>query len=152
MKVYGHASISDLLGDGLVYRSLEPLDRHLPGLTEIRQRLGLPSDFIPRKAMPQYAMVIFEILNDLAGLNGSIKPIKNVIVLGDSRLNDGNAFFNLCELGDMKGFAFIGSENTEKPQITIEDINNNKLYLANRWNALFEFMQIVEDADFPINE
>ena len=65
MKVYGKAAISEFMGDRIVYRNLIPVDRRLPGLDEIREKVGIPAGMIPRKSEPDYARAIVYLL-DLA--------------------------------------------------------------------------------------
>jgi hypothetical protein len=56
LKVYGTASVSDLLGDFVAYRGLRPADARLPGLAEIAPGPA------PRKGAPEYARVAADIL------------------------------------------------------------------------------------------
>ncbi len=52
MKVHGRASVSEFLGDRIVYRKLMPYDNRLPSLDEIARQIGLPAGQIPRKQDP----------------------------------------------------------------------------------------------------
>jgi hypothetical protein len=51
LKVYGTASIADVLGDFVAYRGLRPADVRLPGLEQIA-----PGP-VPRKGSAEYARV-----------------------------------------------------------------------------------------------
>ena len=50
MNIYGRTSVSEFLGDNVVYRNLEPVDDRLPILDDLRADLGLPADRVPRKS------------------------------------------------------------------------------------------------------
>ncbi len=135
MKAYGRARVSDFLGDAVVYRNLQPLDPALPSLADVRAEIGLPAGVVPRKSTPEYAAVIVRILR-------AARPtLKRVLFLGDTRLNDGRAFANICAAGDWTGLAFIGAEcSNESPAYDVEQLDERaRLYAANRWAALPEF-------------
>lgn len=153
MQVYGRSNISEFLGERIVYRNLVPMDERLLPLIEIRKELGLSSSVIPRKSEKDYAKVIVQMLNQARAIELPVLKIERLILIGDTRLNDGIAFENICQAGDWPGIAFIGAETDEPLNIEIVQVaNNRRLFLANRWSALSEFEGYCDDEGFPIDE
>ncbi len=140
MKNYGRTAVSEFLGDQIVYRNLNPVDERLPKLDTLRTRVGLPPGVIPRKSQPAYAQVIVEQLRQARALSMAGERIERLIFIGDTRLNDGTAFDNLCQAGGWPGLAFIGSESAGAPAAEIAPSPGGQgLYLANRWDLLSDF-------------
>jgi hypothetical protein len=147
MKNYGLTSVHEFLGDRIVYRNLAPVDPLLPPLAETRLQVGLAEGLTPRKSEPQYARVIVYLLRQARG-----GPIQRLVYLGDTRLNDGTAFGNLCRAGEWPGLAFIGAERDEPASVQIVPRGNETLYLANRWAALDDFDRYCRQGGFPVDE
>jgi hypothetical protein len=78
--------------------------------------------------------------------------IERVIFVGDTRLNDGTAFANVCLAGNWRGIAFIGAERDEPLRTEIVEQDSGTLYLANNWSALDEFTHFCQEQDFHIDE
>ncbi|MCP4519619.1 MAG: hypothetical protein GY824_30855, partial [Delftia sp.] len=78
-------------------------------------------------------------------------PIQRLIYLGDTRLNDGTAFGNLCRAGEWPGLAFIGAERDEPASVHIVPQGDETLYLANRWAALDDFDRYCRQQGFPVD-
>jgi hypothetical protein len=137
-NVYERSTVSEFLGDRIVYRNLQPADPSLPSLDDLRQELGLSQ--IPRKTEAEYARVIVRLLQAARAQDDPAIPLKKLVFIGDTRLLDGTAFENICREGGWPGLAFIGSE-TDKPEAveTVHTEGGQKLYLANRWEALDRF-------------
>jgi len=152
MKCFGRAAISEFLGDQIVFRNLLPFDSRLPGLPELRQKLKFPENFLPRKSMPEYGAVIAEIVQAARQLTLPKTPIQRVIYVGDTRMNDGQAFLNICRAAGWKGIAFIGSDRLEPLKIELEKHNDQTLYIANRWQAVNKFETFLAQSNFTINE
>jgi hypothetical protein len=153
MKVYGRFSVSEFLDDMVVYRNLEPADRRLLPLKAIRQEVGLPPGRIPRKSEPDYARTIVHLLKQARALAAPGIEIERLIFIGDTRLNDGTAFDNLCRAGEWPGLAFIGSENDRPAAVeTISTPSGQSIFLANRWAALAEFNLFCGQQGFLIDE
>ena len=89
---HGMTSLYEILGDFLVYRNLIPSDRRLPALGDLRERLGLNPNALPRKAEPAYGLVIAEMLRLARNLKRPGSDIQRLLYIGDTRLNDGAAF------------------------------------------------------------
>lgn len=153
MQVFGRSNISEFLGERIVYRNLIPMDEKLSPLSEIKKKLGLISSTTPRKSEKDYAKVIVQILNQACAIDMPSLKIARLIFIGDTRLNDGTAFVNICQAGEWSGIAFIGAEINESLNIEIVQVaNNQRLFLANRWNALSEFERFCNEVGFPIDE
>jgi len=152
MRNHGRTSIHEFLGDRVVYRNLVPLDPQLPSLVDIRPRLGLPEDTIPRKSAPQYARVIVHLLQQARALDAPGTPVERLVYLGDTRMNDGTAFANICRAGGWPGLAFIGSERDDPARVEIVERGEEILYLANRWAALSDFDCFCRQQGFPLDE
>ena len=152
MKNFGRTSISEFLGDWVVYRNLVPADPRLPALEALRGELDLPPRQIPRKSEPAYANVIVHLLQAAQKLRGGAEPIRRLLFVGDTLLLDGTAFANICQAGGWPGLAFIGSENAKPAtvQVTPND-SGQMLYQANRWGALADFDGYAADHGFPVD-
>ncbi|MFQ6101389.1 MAG: hypothetical protein ACE5OS_09170 [Anaerolineae bacterium] len=152
MRSYGRTSVHEFLSDLVVYRNLVPVDRRLPPLTEVRQHLGLPEGVIPRKSQPAYARVMAYLLQQARALEAPGTPIERLIYVGDTRMNDGTAFANICRAGGWPGLAFIGSDRDEPPRVEVVEQEEGALYLANRWTALSDFDRFCRERGFLLNE
>ncbi len=151
MKNYGRTSVSEFLDDRIVYRNLVPVDSRLPPLARIRPLVGLPEGLVPRKSELEYARVIAHLLQEARALDHPGVPIERLIYVGDTRLNDGNAFANICRAGGWPGLAFIGSECEDPPHVEVVE-EEGALYLANRWSALGEFDRFCRERRHPPDE
>jgi hypothetical protein len=146
---YGLTTLHEILGDFVVYRNLIPADDRLPSVVEIGKQLGLAVNGLPRKAEPEYGHVVAEMLRRARALDLPGATIRRSIYIGDTQMNDGTAFRNLCAAGGWPGWAFIGRDAMDRPpQVQIE----GDLYVANRWSALPDFVRFVEDEGFALDE
>jgi len=140
MRVFGRGSLSDALGEAIAYRSLEPIDRRLPGLSSLRQPLGLQANRVPRKVEPAYGRVVAEMLRAAAALETGSPEFKSVVLIGDTEHNDGGAFVNICDALRCPGNAFVCDENsTESTLIPSDRGDGRTLFLANRWRLIGDF-------------
>jgi len=153
MQVFGRSIISEFLGDKIVYRNLIPQDERLLPLRDIGEKIGLSPDVIPRKSEKDYATVIVQMLKQAREIDLPGGKITRLIYIGDTRLNDGMAFANICLAGKWPGLAFIGSETSDPIDFEIIQVaSNQRLFLANRWNALVDFHRYCKDEGMPIDE
>jgi len=154
MKQYGLSSLSEFLGDFIVYRNLSPVDSRLPGLVDLQKKLGLPEDKMPRKNEMEYARVIVEIIKSARELTAPGADLRRVIFLGDTRLLDSTAFANICSTSGLPGIAFIGAETSSPAKVDLEKMNGGQeLYLSNRWAALDgDFREFIAGRNFPVDE
>ncbi len=109
MKNYGRSTVSEFLGDNIIYRNLVPVDPHLPGLPDLWEEVGLSSSRVPRKTTTEYASVVALMLRYISEQHNPGSPIKRVVFIGDTHLNDGTAFQNICRAGGWVGMAFIAA-------------------------------------------
>lgn len=157
MRYFGRTTVSEFLDDRVVYRNLIPVDQRLPSLDNIRTEVGLEEGVIPRKSETDYARVIVALLRHAQAIQSPGIEIKRLIFIGDTRLNDGTAFANICQAGGWPGLAFIGSETTEPPSVQIEQAPGGQpLYLSNRWAALLDsegesFLEFCTSQGFAID-
>ena len=152
MKNYGRSSVSEFLDDRIVYRNLVPADSRLPDLAQIRPLVGLSEGLVPRKSEVEYARVIAHLLCEARAMDRPGISIERLIYVGDTRLNDGNAFANICRAGGWPGLAFIGSERDDPPQVEVVEQPGAALYLGNRWSALGEFDRFCRERRHPPDE
>ncbi len=153
MSNHGRTSIHEFLGDLVVYRNLVPIDRRLPPLAETRPHAGLPEDVTPRKSEPAYARIIVHLLKLARALELPDTDIERLVYVGDTRMNDGTAFTNVCDAGGWPGLAFIGAERDEPARVETVEQDRGVLYLANRWTALVaDFDRFRRERGFPMDE
>ena len=151
MKLYGIGTLSEFLDDRVVYRNLVPCDSRLPALADYHEHIGLPLGSIPRKTEPAYARAMAHVLGVAQARAAPDHPIEQLLFVGDTRLNDGTAFANLCEAGGWPGLAFIGSETPDALQMKVENLGQDRtIYMANRWSALAPFGQFCEEHGAPV--
>ncbi len=149
MNVCGRACVADLLGDLIVYRDLVPLDPHLPGLPQLRDWFRLPRGYVPRKTSPEYARVVVEILK-AAQRRVEAPPLTRLVYIGDTRVNDGTAFSNLCRAGDWPGMAFICAEDDAPARLEVIEEGPGTLVFGNRWAGIEEFESLCGRRGIPI--
>ncbi len=138
--------LSDLLGDFVIYRNLEPAEARLRGLKAIGGELGLPAGRIPRKSEPDYAAVVVNLLRQAQIVRGSDRTLERLIYLGDTRMNDGAAARNLGRHLALR--AFIGEDKLQEPPRT--EIQGEFTF-ANRWSALGDFLQRAQAQGFALD-
>ena len=146
---FGMTTLGEFFQDRVVYRKLIPADPRLPSLDTLRQKLGLSEQAQPRKAEPTYGRVVAAMLRHARALDMPTTTIRRLIYIGDTKMNDGTAFDNLCAAGEWPGWAFIGKEETNRPpQVQIE----GQLHIVNRWSILPDFVRSVEKQEGTIDE
>lgn len=144
MQTYGLTSLQDLFGDYVVLRNLAPVDPRLPSLADAWREIGLATPRIPRKLEPDYAQVCSWFLARAQELEHPGVLIRELMFIGDTAMNDGNAYRSLRRAGQwsgqqvLDGWAFIGSEKlNQEPARTLEQDN---VMIANRWAALADWL------------
>ncbi len=152
MKSYGLSTVSAFLGDQIVFRNLIPCDPRLPSLADLREKLNYPVDFLPRKSMPEYGEVMAEIVRAAQQLSSPGSAIHRLIYIGDTRMNDGQAFLNICKESGWDGIAFIGADQPGRAKVELEQVNSETLYIANRWKALDQFTFYLDEVHFSIDD
>jgi hypothetical protein len=145
----GLASLRDILGDLVVYRNLVPADPRLPAVGELRAPLELEGRALPRKSEPAYGQVVAEMIRRARQLDLPGAAIQRLVYIGDTQMNDGTAFRNLCAAGRWPGWAFIGRDDLRSPaQVQVE----GQLYVSNRWSALGEFVRFLGEHGFALDQ
>jgi hypothetical protein len=144
--MYQHKTIADFLGDRVVYRNLAPSEPSLPKLEEVWSEIGLDSYRVPRKTEPVYAAAVYRFLQAAQAKRGQ-PPLERLLFVGDTPMNDGTSARNLGEYLPMRGF--IGADRpAETKEITVED----RLMLANRWQALADFLEWIQTERFTLDQ
>jgi hypothetical protein len=151
MENYGRSSVSEFLGDRIVYRNLNPYDLSLPPLGQVRQEIGLSAGSTPRKNEPEYARVIVYLLQQCLRQDMPVGKIDRLVFVGDTRLLDGTAYANLCQTSGWPGLAFIGSEDSQPAAFELSQAEGGQLlYLSNRWAALHDFDRFCAAQSLPV--
>ena len=141
------ANLYATLGDFVVYRNLEPADERLRGLPEIWPEIGLSSCRIPRKLEPDYATAVVHFLDQAQALRLPNRPLKRLLYIGDTVMNDGTAIANLGQQRPI-----LGVICAEKPGEAKKVNVNQGVMTANRWGALKDFVPFVTEQGFPLDE
>ena len=149
MKSYGRTSLSEFLGDRVVYRNLAPVDRRLPTQADPRRALGLPAGRTPRKSELDYARLVAHILQAARRLEAPGVKIERLLYLGDTHMADGVTFTNLCQVAGWQGRALIVNEKSEPLNISFEYA---PIYLSNRWEGVFEFDRLCRLEGLVVDE
>jgi len=148
-KSYGITTLHEYLGDHIVYRNLVPADDRLPGAREVLRAMGIPDAALPRKAEPAYGQVVAEMIRRARMLDRPDVVIQRLLYIGDTQMNDGTAYRNICAAGPWPGWSFIGRDALDQePKTTVE----GGLYVANRWSALPAFLAFVQEQGFSLDE
>jgi hypothetical protein len=151
MKNFGRARLSDFFGDWVIYRNLEPQDKRLPGLKSAGYKMGLSGDGIPRKLDKEYAKAGLWFAQEAQRLRKVTAPLQELLFVGDTLLNDGQAYHNLRNLSGWRSACFIASEKAAQPPAAEID-EEAKLYNANRWAALGSWMEWIFQSGLQVNE
>jgi hypothetical protein len=158
MRFYGRTTVSEFMGDRVVFRNLKPADDTLPSLEMLRVELGIAPGITPRKSEDDYARVIALLLNKTQNLDTPGTEIKRLIFIGDTRMNDSTAFANICRVAGWPGVIFIGSETTEPIKVEQAHLPGGQImFLSNRWAALSDlddlgFDRFCEKQGFAIDK
>ncbi|MBN1643147.1 MAG: hypothetical protein JXA09_18080 [Anaerolineae bacterium] len=147
-RTYGLTSLREFLDQNVVYRNLVPADDRLPSFGDLRDELGL-SGRVPRKAEPAYGCVVAAMLRRARALDGTGARVARVLYMGDTELNDGTAFRNICAAGQWPGWCFIGRDTLAQPPAHRVE---GALYVANRWAALPAFLAYVAGEGFALDQ
>ena len=131
--MYPKATLADWLDDRIVYRNLVPCNSTLPSLQDVWREIGLEAFRVPRKTEPVYAAAVSRFLEAAQAARGA-PPLRNLLFIGDTHMNDGTAARNLAVHLPLRGF--IGADRSdESEEVKYDDI----LMIANRWKRLEDF-------------
>ena len=147
---FGRGRLADLCGDLVIYRNLEPVDRRLPGLKTAYYDMELRTEQIPRKQDPDYAKAATWFLRKYQDLRRATQPLAEILFLGDTFFNDGQAFQNIVAFSRLRGACFIGAERPEQePVYTIDD---HGVCNANRWQMLADWVTLLREQGFALDQ
>ena len=143
--MYQRATLSDFLGERIVYRNLIPQD---PALRD--EALGKHQ--VPRKTEPAYAARIVELVQRAQMARGVSRSIARLLFLGDTRMNDATAATNLGELLPLHGL-IVAERPDETPCINMETRSPRvQLMFGNRWAMVNDFLSWLEKESVPLDE
>jgi hypothetical protein len=131
--MYLRATLAEWLDDRIVYRNLVPYDSTLPRLHDVWREIGLDTYRVPRKTEPAYAAAVSRFLEAAQTARG-VPPLRNLLFIGDTYMNDGTAARNMAAHLPLRGF--IGDDRLGEPEAVKHD---DMLMIANRWARLAEF-------------
>ncbi len=151
LQNFGRASLADYVGDWVIYRSLEPLDKRLPGFKASSYRMGLNDDRIPRKQEPEYAKAAVWFLEEAQTLRHSKRGLSELLVVGDTLFNDGQAFRHIVQASGWRGACFIGADRLEQEEKASLD-DEGDLYSANRWARLGAWLALNRQQGFHLDD
>ena len=146
---YGRACLADFCEDWVVYRNLEPLDRRIPGIKNAFYAMELRSELIPRKQERDYAKAAVWFTNEIQRVRGQRVPVGELLFLGDTLFNDGQAYANMLDVSGWKGACFIGAERPE--QETSTRIEEGNVTIANRWGMLADWIVALKEQGFKLD-
>jgi len=142
LKNLGRAKLSDYFGDLVVYRNLEPLDRRIQGRKNASYKMDIPAEIIPRKQDRDYAKAAVWISRQAAQkVRRSDAQLEELLFVGDTLYNDGQAYSNMIDVGEWSGACFIGGEKPNDAPFA--EISENNIYSANRWAAISDWLKWV---------
>ncbi len=149
MQSYTLTTLSEFLGDFIVYRKLEPMDARLPRLREFHEALHLGRDELPRRKDPAYARVIVHLLQLAHAVTPASGSLTHFFYVGESGATNEALFARLQAASGWPGAAFLAEENSAPPHIERIEVGESLLVRANRWNALSEFEAYCEKRKLP---
>lgn len=153
MRMFGCAALSEYLDDRIVYRDLAPVDKRIASFDTLRRELGLESRRVPRKHEPDYARVIARILQQARELDAPGVRLERMVMIGDTHLQDGAAFSNVCQATGWAGHLFIAAESGEPKRFEIiDEAEDRQHFLTNHWSGLSDFAAFCHKSGFRIDE
>lgn len=150
LKSFGRAKLADFFGDLVVYRNLEPLEKRLQGRKAASYKMDIPADVVPRKQDRDYAKAAVWIAKQAQKLRKNSTELSELLFIGDTFYNDGRAYTNMLDVSEWSGACFIGGERPhEEPAAEIDE---DKIFTANRWAALSDWMRWVLDDGLHVDQ
>lgn len=131
-------TLSEITGDFVVYRNLQPFDRRVPGFQQAWREMGLSGPRLVRKQDPEYAQVAVWFLKRFHALHAPGVTPTEVLLIGDTLGSDGGAFRMVASTTGWPGSAFIGTEDLARPATVTWD---GELCVANRWESLGDWLR-----------
>ncbi len=134
-------TLSELTGDFVVYRNLEPYDARVPGVSHAWKEMGLGGPQVIRKSDPAYPHAAQWILQRCHELNAPSAQLTEMLLIGDTFKNDGGAYARLAEATGWPGAAFIGQDALAQPATTSW---RDGIFVANRWQGLAAWLDALQ--------
>ncbi len=151
LKNFGRAKLSDYFGDLVIYRNLEPLDKRIQGRKSASYKMDISADVIPRKQDRDYAKAAVWIAKQAAQkVRRGGKSLEEILFIGDTLYNDGQAYANMVEVTEWSGSCFIGGEKPNEAPMA--EIGEGNIFNANRWAALSDWMKWVLTQDLHVDQ
>lgn len=147
---FGRAALADICDDWVIYRNLEPLDKRVPGLKHAFYDMELRSEQIPRKQDRDYAKAAVWFVKRIQQVRGVRTPISELLFLGDTLFNDGQAFANIIHESGWRGACFIGAERLDQEPAT--RIEQETIYIANRWSSVADWVAALKAQGFRLDD
>ncbi len=109
LKVVGRSRLSELFGDFVVFRRMEPVDRRIPSAAEAWREIGLESPRPPRKRERAYGVAAAWMLSRMQELVHPGTPVREIVFVGDTA-GDVNAFRLIKDATGWNGAIFVGKD------------------------------------------
>jgi hypothetical protein len=138
LQNFGRAKLADFFGDLVIYRNLEPLDRRLKGLKSSSHKMNVLPDRIPRKQDPEYAKAAVWFAQQAQGFRRGAPKLSEIIFVGDTLYNDGQAYHNMRQASGWQGSCFIGADRAEEEPATYH--LDEQVFSANRWTFIGDWV------------
>ena len=148
----GRASIVDLLGGYISFRSLCPMDARLRPANGTQPAAGRDGKRqpVPRKGSKDHADTVARMLRQAHRLahGGHSRAPSKLLYLGDTMESDARAFGHLCQVTGWSGHAIIINENRRPPQIGHHNVPGGIVHFANRWSTLPDLVSDIQNSGF----
>lgn len=153
VQCFGRGTLADVFADWVVYRNLEPLDKRVPGFKTAAYRMGISDERIPRKQEVEYARAATWIISEAQQVRKVSRPVQELLFVGDTLFNDGQAFRNMVDVAGWRGSCFVGVDRmADAPAFTIDESRVGSVYSANRWTSIAEWLDWVHRQGFGLDE
>jgi hypothetical protein len=138
LQSFGRAKLADFFGDLVIYRNLEPLDRRLKGLKTSSHKMDVLPDRVPRKQDPEYAKAAVWFAEQAQKLRRGTPKLGEIIFVGDTLYNDGQAYHHMRQHSGWTGSCFIGADRpAESPALSHLE---HEVVSANRWTYISDWV------------
>jgi FMN phosphatase YigB (HAD superfamily) len=138
-------SVTDLFGEQIMLRDIEPRSRALEGIEEFRGELGWDSTYVPRKNEPEYGRALLRIMGGARAEGPS-----QIVYVGDTLLNDGGAIRGLQEAGPPRRvWGFLCGATKTRPE---RDFALDRIYFGAEWGSLSSFIDYARKDGLSFDE
>ncbi len=135
---YKRGKLSDIFGNYLVFRELNPVSNSLPQFSEIKRALSLTK--LPRKKDEEYAKALYYIFS-------KAKSFNKVFYIGDTLMSDASVIKNFSKFPEIETFGII----TREGEVGKFEFRENFL-LSGRWADLEKAFSVCEENVFRADE